>query len=238
MIPATNRFLAALQGVASSDIAACGEQALEFAESLLANDGFASIEAARLVAAKGGCQRAAVPLVRAIPCGLFYFRDHGSLRETAEKACRLTHSEPADVAASVAMALAVARLLETEEFLPQRFLRELADSVRGISQGAYARIHGLIYPLRKELPFLCTSLSEPLEIFRAALYLFLSCQACDLQTESDRHDLTETPVLPLAYTLAGSRGTFCRLEKPSLRAIMIAEAFHKAAAETDTTPAD
>ncbi len=238
MTPATNRFLAALQGVTSGDGARCGEEALEVAESILANNGLVESEVAPLVAAKPGCHRGASPLVRAIPCGLFLFRDLDRLRETTERACRLTHTAPDEVAAGVGMALAVARLLQTDELSPLSLVREIAEFVRGISKDAYARIHGLVYPLRRELPFLCSNFSQPLELFRAALYLLLSCQACDLQTEAERHLLKETPVLPLAYALAGCRGTFCRLEKPSLRVVMIAEAFHRAAAGTPPHPGD
>lgn len=231
MTPPINRFIAALQGIVTYDPAGEGGEALEIAESLLANDGFVEDEVAVMVGPKVGIDQVAAPLVRAVPCGLYFFQDLERLREAAEKTCRLTHEAPADIAAAVGMALAVARLLLVKEVIALQFVREIADGVRPLSHDAYVRVHGLIYPLRKELPFLCSNFSQPLELFRAALYLFLSCQACDLQTEAERLGLADTPVLPLAHALAGCLGTFCRLEKPSLRIVMIAEAFHASAAQ-------
>ena len=223
-MPAMNRFIGALQGVGED---AGGGEALDAAESLLASGGFVGSE----FAATAGRDAAASPLVRAIPFGLFYFRNDDLLRQNTERACRLTHTSPADVAAGVGMAIAVARLIVQEEIRPDRFVKEVAEFIREIHHESYVRIHGLVYPLRQELPFLCTKVDQPIELLRAALYLFLTCQACDLDAEAERQGLGTTPALPLAYALAGCRGTFCRLEKPSLRVIMIAEAFHKAAAE-------
>jgi ADP-ribosylglycohydrolase len=226
MVPAMNRFIGVLQGVGEDY--GCGE-ALDSAESLLANGGFDGSELASIARAAGGAAGSS-PLMRAIPFGLFYFRDPVLLRENTEKACRLTHTSPAEVAAAVGMARSVARLIVQDEVLPVRFVRETGEFIREIHHESYVRIHGLVYPLRRELPFLCSNAAQPIELLRAALYLFLSCPACDLDTEAERQGLGAAPVLPLAYALAGCRGTFCRLEKPSLRVLMVAEAFHKYAA--------
>ena len=230
MTPPINRFIAALQGIATYEGTGEGGEALEIAESLLANGDFLEDEVAHLAGPRSGIDLVAAPLVRAVPCGLFYFRDLGRLRTAAEKACRLTHTAPADIAAAVGMATAVARLLPATGLNSLHFVRETAEALRPLSQDAYVRILGLVYPLRKELSFLCSNFDHPLELFRAALYLFLSCQACDLQTEAERLELADTPVLPLANALAGCLGTFCRIEKPTLRIVMLAEAFHAGAA--------
>lgn len=222
------RFIGPLHGVADNPDLPGGDEALEVAESLLANNGFVAAEVAAVIA-QGDAGGPAAPLVRAIPCGLYYFRDPVALTSVAEQACRLTHTDPQDVAAAVAMAHSVARLIAMDELNPVRFVREVADSVRDLNQEGYARLHGLVHPLRGELPFLCSDASRPLEILRAALYLFLTCQACDLYAKAERLGLAGTPVLPIAYVLAGCHGKVCRLTKPDLRILMVAEMFHKAA---------
>lgn len=233
MIPSINRFIGALQGISVNGAAGRGGDVLDIAETILASSGFVTSDMEAFVTAPDGEEAGAIPIWRAIPFALLYFRDLDKLQLETEKACRLTHTDPADVAASVAMAFSVARLLCMEDDLsPLPFVREIARFVRPVNHNAYTRILGLIYPLRHELPFLCTNFSQPLELFRAALFLFLTCQACDLEAEAKRHGLSETPVLPLAYALAGSFGRFCLLTKPSLRVVMIAESFHQAAEQT------
>ena len=226
MIPSVNRFIGALQGITDNATPEEGGGALEIAESILANGGFVLAEVESIVsglATEGDSPGA--PLWRAIPFGLLYFRELDKLQANTEKACRLTHGDQTDIASAIAMALTVARLLRMQELSPIPFIREIAWFVKKIDHDAYTRILGLMYPLRNELPFLCSNFTKPLEIFRAAIFLFLSCQSGDLETEAERHGLQESPALPLAYTLMGSFGRLCKIEKPSLRVVLIAEAF-------------
>jgi hypothetical protein len=225
MIPPVNRFIGALQGITVNAGIEGGGEVLEVSESILANGSFNSDELSAIVKGFSDSSSGGAPLWRAIPFGLLHYRDLDKLQEDTEKACRLTHGHPSDIAAAVGMALAVARLLRMQEFDSLQFVREIAWFVKKIDQDAYLRIRGLSYPLRNELPFLCSNFTQPLEIFRAALYLF--CQPNDLEAEAGKHDLGESSALPLAYTLMGSLGHLCRLEKPTIRIVILAEAFQK-----------
>lgn len=231
MIPSIDRFMGALQGTCA-DPGGEGAAALEIAESILANDGFVIRDIETIVKECAGYGSAgAAPLWRAIPVGLLHFNELEKLREAAEKSCRLTHGDPADIAATVGMALSVAMLLRLEELSPHLFAREIAWFIRKTDLAAYDSIMETIPPLKGESPFVPGDLSRPLEIFRAALFLFLSSPAEDLETVAASLAISGSPALPLAYSLAGSFGRVCRLEKPSLRVVMIAEGFQNMGAE-------
>lgn len=231
MIPSIDRFMGAFQGICAES-GMEGEEALEIAENILANDGFVVKDIETIVKEyTGSGAHGAAPLWRAIPVGLFYFKELDKLRETAEKGCRLTHGDPADIAAAVGMALSVARLLRLQELSPLPFVREIAWFIRKIDQDAYESIMGMMPPLRGEESFAPGDMAKPLGIFRAALFLFLTTPAEKLETTAATLEVTGSAALSLAYSLSGSFGLLCRLEKPSIRIVMIAEGFQKMCTE-------
>jgi ADP-ribosylglycohydrolase len=213
--------MGALQGFLAGE-AVEGDELLDVAEHILANGGLDIDSLGRYLPAATGACRELTPLRRTIPVGLYYYREPDRLWEAAVQVCRLSHCTPADVAAVVAMALATARLLQLTELDPPMFVGELAAGVQDIDPQAAAAL-GELLPLVNEPAAAVRDFgTTPLGLFQAGLLLFLRGAYAELSL-SELALCRSTVPQALAYSLAGSFGRVCRLEKPSLRVVMIAE---------------
>jgi hypothetical protein len=225
MIPPIERFIGALQGGVPSSAGNAGEIVLSISESLLANGELVVKEVEKIVQDLACSDDTSVVLWRAVPIGLFYYRDLDLIETVAEKACRLSHGDPEDIASVVGMALTVARLIRMGEMEPLQFAREMAWFCRKFDANAYDRLMEIVPLLKGKEEIAIGTPDRPLGHFRAALSLFLSCEDGDLDQEATVRRLQGAPALPLAYTMAGSLGRICRIEQPSLRVLRIAEEF-------------
>ena len=227
MIPTIDRFMGALQGMLA-DLPPEEGELLDLTENLLANGGLNVKDLGRLFACDPhGEKQALTPLLRAIPVGLFYYKEIDRLQEATEKVCRLSHGEPEDIAAAVAMALATARLLRMGELEPLLFIREIAWFVRRIEPTAYESLLELLPVVEGKVGWEANDLAAPLAVFQAGLLIFLLSTDGDLPTVAHSMGLAGTPAVSVAYSLAGSFGRICRMEKPPLRVVMIAEELQK-----------